>query len=391
MNDTALLTDAEPERPLRPVEAEISLVDLIPVLAGRKSLIAAVTLLAMAATAVVVLVMAPSFTAEAVILPPQQEASAQSLMAGPLAGMGSLGLLGGAASMGLWRNPSDLYIGLLKSRTTADALVARFHLQQVYRKRTWVDTRKALARRSTITTGKDSLIRIEVEDHDPQRAAQMANAYVEELHEQTSRFAFTSASQRRLFFQQQVTSERDALAGAENALKNAQQATGLIVPSGQSEALIRAVAQIRAEIAGRQVQLESMRSYATAENPQVLLLESETKALQDQLAKLETGSGSGGDLVVPTRNLPAASLEYLRKLRDLQYHQTLFELLSKQYEAARIDEARSGSPIQVVDRAVAPDKKSWPPRTLFTLGAGLLGFLAASFFVLGRSRPRAAR
>ena len=293
--------------------------------------------------------------------------------------------------MGLWRNPADLYIGLLKSRTTADALVARFHLEQVYRKRTWVDTRKALARRSTITTGKDSLIRIEVEDHDPQRAAQMANAYVEELHEQTSRFAFTSASQRRSFFQQQVTSERDALAGAENALKNAQQATGLIVPSGQSEALIRAVAQIRAEIAGRQVQLESMRSYATTENPQVLLLESETKALQDQLAKLETGSGSGGDLVVPTRNLPAASLEYLRKLRDLQYHQTLFELLSRQYEAARIDEARSGSPIQVVDRAVAPDKKSWPPRTLFTLGAGLLGFLAASFFVLGRSRPGAAR
>jgi tyrosine-protein kinase Etk/Wzc len=384
-------TNVEMAGPVRPMEAEITLADLIPVLAKRKFLISAVTLLAMAVTAVVVLLVPPSYTAESVILPPQPEQSTQSLFMGPLAGMTGASLLGGAAASTLWRNPADLYIGILKSRTIADALIARFHLQQVYRKKTLIDTRKVLARHSTIASGKESLIRIEVEDHSPQRAAQMADAYVEELYQRNSRLALTSASQRRLFFQQQIEREKEALSGAEVAMKNTQQSSGLVVPSGQSEALIRSVAQMRAEIAIREVQLESMRSYATSENPQVLLLEREAKALRDQLEKLQAGSGAGGDFVVPVRNLPAASLEYLRKMRDLQYHQALFELVSKQYEAARIDEARSAPLIQVVDRAVAPDKKSWPPRTLFVLGAGLLGFLAACFVVLIQSRPKAER
>ena len=387
----ALRTSAETARPPGAVEAEISLADLIPVLARRKFLIAGVALLTAAVTAVVVFLIPPSYTAEAVILPPQAEQSSQSLLLGPLAGMSGASLLGGAAGSGLFRNPADLYIGVLKSRTIADALIARFHLRQVYRNGTLTGTRKALASHSTIASGKDSLIRIEVEDHDPQRAAQMANGYVEELKDQTSRLALTGAAQRRLFFQQQMATEQAALSVAEIALKNTQQSSGLVVPSGQSEALIRAVAQIRAEIASHEVQLESMRSYATNENPQVLLLARETNALRDQLEKLEAGSGSGGDLVVATRNLPAASLEYLRKLRDLQYHQTLFELLSKLYESARIDEARSAPLIQVVDRGVVPDRKSWPPRTLFVLGAGLLGFLAACLFVLIQSRPKGER
>jgi uncharacterized protein involved in exopolysaccharide biosynthesis len=387
----ALPTNMETGRPMSPIAGEISLVDLLPVLAGRKILIAAVALFAMAVTALVVFVMPPSYTAESVIMPPQQEQSSQSLLMGPLAGMGGISMLSGAAGSSLWRNPADLYIGVLKSRTIADSLIARFHLQQVYRGKTLIDTRKALARHSTIASGKDSLIRIEVEDHDPRRAGQMANAYVEQLQERTSRLALTAASQRRLFFQQQVANERDALSGAEIALKKTQQASGLVVPSGQSEALIRAVAQLRAEIASHEVQLDSMRSYATNENPQMLLLARETNALHNQLEKLEAGSGAGGDLVVATRNLPAASLEYLRKLRDLQYHQTLFELLSKLYESARIDEARSAPLIQVVDSGVVPDGKSWPPRTAFVLGAGLLGLLAASFLVLIQGRPKGER
>lgn len=386
-----LLTNPETARPLSPMATEISLLDLFPLLARRKFPIALAALLAMAVTAVAVFILPPSYTAEAVIMVPQPEQSSQSLLMGPLAGMSSINVLSGAAGSSLWRNPADLYIGVLKSRTIADSLIARFHLQQVYRSKNLIGTRKTLARHSTIASGKDSLIRIEVEDHDPRRAEQMANAYIDELQERTSRLALTAASQRRLFFQQQVASEREALSSAEIALKNTQQASGLVVPSGQSEALIRAVAQLRAEIASHEVQLDSMRSYATNENPQILLLTRETNALRNQLEKLEAGSGAGGDLVVATRNLPAASLEYLRKLRDLQYHQTLFELLSKLHESARIDEARSAPLIQVVDRGVVPDAKSWPPRTAFVLGAGLLGLLAASFVVLIQLRPKGER
>jgi tyrosine-protein kinase Etk/Wzc len=365
-------------------EREISLLDLAAVLARRKGFIALVTLVVMAMTAAVVLLMPPTYTAEAVVLPPQPDQSSQSLLMGPLAGLGGLGAIAGGGAASLLRNPAELYIGVLKSRTIADALIAKFHLQSLYRHKNMTSTRKDLARHTTILVGRDWLIRIRVDDHDPARSAALANAYVEELHNQNSRLALTSASQRRLFFQQHLVTEKDALADAELALKNTQQSSGLVYPPGQSEALIRSIAQLRAEIASRQVQLESVRVYGTSENPQVQLLERGIAALRDQLERLETGSQAGGGTDFAIRTLPAVSLEYLRKLRDLKYHETLFELLSKQYEAAHLDEAREAPLIQVVDSAVVPDTKSWPPRTLITLGSGCLTAIFACLFVLLR-------
>jgi len=364
-------------------EPEIPLLDLAGVLAGRKGLIAAAALLCAALTAVVVFVMPPTYTAEAVILPPQAEQSAQAMWMGPLAGLGGLGGLGAAASgAGLLRNPAELYIGVLKSRTIADALITTFRLEQVYGRRSLTDTRKELERRTSITTGRDSLIRIRVDDHDRARAAAIANAYADELHSQNSRLALTSAAQRRLFFERQLAGEKNALADAEIAFKNTQQANGLIFPPGQSEALIRSIAQLKAEIAAREVQLESMRTYATGGNPQVQLVERELAALREQARALEAGKTQAGSMAVTTRGLPQASLDYIRRLRDLKYHETLFEILAKQYEAARIDEARLAPVLQVVDSAVIPDKKSWPPRRLLIFAAGCLGALAAGTFVL---------
>jgi tyrosine-protein kinase Etk/Wzc len=364
-------------------EPEIPLLDLAGVLAGRKSLIAAAAVLCAALTAVVVFVMPPTYTAEAVILPPQAEQSSQAMWMGSLAGLGGLGGLGAAASgAGLLRNPAELYIGVLKSRTIADALIATFRLEQVYGRRSLTDTRKELERRTSITTGRDSLIRIRVDDHDRARAAAIANAYADELHGQNSRLALTSAAQRRLFFERQLAGEKNALADAEIALKKTQQANGLIFPPGQSEALIRSIGQLRAEIAAREVQLESMRTYATGGNPQVQLVERELAALREQARALEAGKTQAGSMAVTTRGLPQASLDYIRRLRDLKYHETLFEILAKQYEAARIDEARLAPVLQVVDFAVIPDKKSWPPRKLLIFAAGCLGALAAGAFVL---------
>jgi tyrosine-protein kinase Etk/Wzc len=364
-------------------EPEIPLLDLASVLAGRKRLIAAVALGCAALTAIVVFVMPPTYTAEAVILPPQADQSAQTMWMGSLAGLGSLGGLGAATgSSGLFRNPAELYIGVLKSRTIADALIARFRLEQVYGRRTATDTRKELERRTTITTGRDSLIRIRVDDHDRGRAAAIANAYTDELHGQNSRLAFTSAAQRRLFFERQLAGEKNVLADAEIALKNTQQANGLVFPPGQSEALIRSIAQLRAEIAAREVQLESMRTYATGDNPQVQIVERELVAMREQARALEAGKTPAGSMSVTARRLPEASLDYIRRLRDLKYHEALFEILAKQYEAARIDEARLAPVLQVVDSAVVPDKKSWPPRALLIFAAGCLGAMGAGTFVL---------
>jgi len=371
-------------------EPEVSLLDALAVLVRRRRLIAGLTLAAMALTAAVVFLMPPSYTAEAVILPPVPDQSSQAMMMGPLTGLG--GLAGGSfgLSAGLFRNPAELYVGVLKGRTIADSLIARFHLQQTYGTLSQTATRKHLARHTDIGVGKDSLIRIRVDDHDRTLAAGIANAYVDELHKRTSNLAISSASQRRLFFQQQLAAEKDALADAEIALKNTQQSSGLLFPTGQSEAAIRSIAQLRAEIAAREVQRESMRAYATDDHPQVRLLEREIAALRAQLERLDSGNGERGALGLPATKLPGAGLAYVRKLRDLKYHEALFEILAKQYEAARIDEAKLAPVIQVIDSAVVPDTKSWPPRALFILGSGCLALLCACVFVLVRSPLRRA-
>ncbi len=375
---------AELERTIES-EHEVSLLDLLRVLGRRKRMIAGAGLIAAGLTAIAVFLWPPTYTAEAVILPPQPEQSSQAMMMGSVAGLGNLGGLAGlGAASALLRNPAELYIGILKSRTIAESLIAKFRLHEVYGRSSLTDTRKALERHTNISAGRDSLIRIRVDDRDRTRAAQLANAYVDELQSRNSGLALTSASQRRLFFERQLAEEKNALADAEVALKKVQQGSGLVFPQGQSEALIRSIAQLRAEIAGREVQLQGMRAYAAPGNPQLQMVEREAAALRGQLDKLERGAPEGS--AVPARNLPEAGLEYVRKLRDVKYHELLFEILSRQYEAARIDEARMAPLVQVVDPAVVPDKKSWPPRTLFTLAAGCLGALGACVFVLVKQR-----
>jgi uncharacterized protein involved in exopolysaccharide biosynthesis len=298
------------------------------------------------------------------------------------AGLASLSLLTG---FGL-RNPSDLYVGILQSRTIADALIGRFHLKQVYDYKYVQKARERLARRSSIKAGKDTLIHIQVEDRDAARSAALANAYVEELSLRNSTVALTEASQRRLFFEVQVAKEKELLATAEIALRNTQQFTGLVVPTGQAEALIRSTAQLHAEILNRQAQLAGMGTYVADENPRFQAVKHELGALQSELATLERGEHIAGTPEVPVGKLPQAGLEYLRKYREVKYHESLYEALAKQYEAARLDEAKAAPLIQVIDKAVVPERKSWPPRILIISISTVLAGLFACVWVLVRDR-----
>jgi tyrosine-protein kinase Etk/Wzc len=325
----------------------------------------------------------PKYSAEAVILTPQQAQPSLSAMAqlagvGTGAGLSGLSLLSG---FGL-HNGADLYIGILESRTIADSIITRFDLKRVYKAKDFYATRKRLARETAIKSGRDTLIHILVEDRDPKRAAELANAYVEELALQNSTVALTEASQRRLFFEQQLGKEKDALADAEIGLRNTEQFTGLMAPSGQPEALLRSVSQLHAEILSRQAQLEGMRTYISDENPRFLMVQREVGALQSALGKLEQGDHVAGTAEVPVGQLPQAGLEYIRKYRDVKYHEALYEILAKQYEAARLDEARAGPMVQVIDKAVVPERKSWPPRTIMVITASGFAALASSFWVL---------
>jgi tyrosine-protein kinase Etk/Wzc len=203
-----------------------------------------------------------------------------------------------------------------------------------------------------------------VEDKDPKRAAVLVNGYADELFQQNNRLAIGSASQRRLFFEQQLAQETDHLADAEVAMKQTQQSTGVLQLSGQAQNIIGQEANIQANITSREVQLGALLSSSTEQNPEVIRLRTEVAGLREQLQQLQ--KGTNGDML-SQREFPAAGLEYIRKERDVQYHQTLYDLLARQLEAARIDEAKASPTVQMVDPPRVPKLRSWPKPLVFII------------------------
>jgi uncharacterized protein involved in exopolysaccharide biosynthesis len=294
---------------------------------------------------------------------------------------------GGAASPLAIRNPNDLYVGMLKSRTVADSLIARFELQKSYDKDTMSDTRKKLANNTIIASGRDGIITIEFEDRDSKRAAAIANAYVEELYKLTTSLAVTEASQRRLFFESQLKQARDQLAQAELSLRQAIDKGGLAGVDVQSRAILEPSAQLRAQIALREVQVNAIRIFATEQHPDIARLRHEISSMKRELAKLEGGDGE----TKPAAGT-SAGFENLRRFKDVKFLERLTELLTQQFEAAKIDEAKDSSIVQVLDSAVEPDRKSRPKPVLITVLTALVaGFLAVILAFLREAAERARR
>ena len=346
---------------------EINLLDLLQIVVDNLRLLVlapvAIGLLALGASFFI----PPTFTAKTKFLPPQQQQSGAAAM---LQSLGALGGLAGAAT-GL-KNPSDQFVAFLESTTVQDALIARFKLATYFESEFKTDARKKLQEISTITSGKDGQIAVEVSDKDPVFAAGLANAYVEELRKLLDRLAVTEAQQRRVFFEAQLQKTKEALVKAEQALG----ASGVNAATLKSrpEVAVAAVAQLQAQIAAQEIKLASMRGYLTESASDFRQAQTELAALKNQLKKSETTSTaapSGGDA------------NYVARYRDFVYQQTLFELFAKQYEIARIDESREGAVIQVVDAAEAPERKSKPKKAMIaalaTLGSGL--FLLLFVFV----------
>ncbi len=260
---------------------EVTLLDILIVLAKHKKMIAQATVLATVAALIISFVLPKMFTATTRILPPQQtQSSAVAMLAqlNPLAaGLGK--------DLGL-KNPSDLFVTMLKSRTVEDSLIDKFDLRKVYGYKTYFDTREKLESRTSISAGKDGTIAISVEDRDAKRAAEIANAYVDELYKLTQTLAVTEASQRRLFFQKQLDTAKQDLAVAEASLRQTQEKTGLIQLDGQAKAIIEATAALKAQIAAREVELERVRLFATEQNPEYQGLTQELTSLRAQLARV---------------------------------------------------------------------------------------------------------
>jgi uncharacterized protein involved in exopolysaccharide biosynthesis len=337
-----------------------------------------ITLAGGVVAALVAIALPNMYTATALILPPTKPQSLAGALLGQFGGMaGAI-----APSLGL-KDPSDMYIGILRSRTITDDLVRQFRLQQIYSTKTIGDARLKLLGRASFALGKDSMLKLSVEDRDPKRAAALANAFIAELSKQNNRLAISESAQRRLFFEREVTAEKDAVAAAEGLLKQIQQRTGVFEVSSQAQVVIGSIARLRAEIVMQEAALQRLQMGATAANPEVAKQQKELATLRAELSKLEAGDTRqrAGDPMVPLANVPQASLDYLRALREVKYHNSLFEVLSKEYEAARIDEAKEAPVIQVVDLAVPPERKSGPPRALFSLVGAALSSVAGGVFI----------
>jgi uncharacterized protein involved in exopolysaccharide biosynthesis len=311
----------------------------------------------------------PTFTARTSFLPPQPPQSSAA------AALASLGGLAGLVSGGGSRSPAEQYVALMQSSTVMDRLVDRFKLMSVYEVDFRADARKVLATQVHFTVGKkDGLITVEVDDKVPQRAADLANAHIDELRRLTSQLALTEAQQRRMFFERHLESTKDRLTQAQQAL----QASGFNPGALKAEprAAAESYARLRAEATAAEVRLQTLRRALAEDTPEVQQQQAMLSALRSQLAKAEqaTDTESGPD--------------YVGKYREFKYQETLFELFSRQYEMARVDESREGALIQVVDEASPPERKSRPKRAIVAVSATIVAGLLLGLIVLVRNAWR---
>lgn len=352
------------------------LLDLLIAMGRGKGLIARWTIAAAVAALVLGLVWPKTYTGVTRILPPQQGQSAASALLGQLGGLA--GLAGG--SLGL-KNPSDLYVGMLKSQTVADALIEEFNLRTLYDEELLVDARKRLARDSSFSTDKSGIITIGVEAREPKLAADLANAYVSNLHKLTSTLAVSEAAQRRVFFERQLQQTKEKLAEAEQRLRQGIESGGLVSVDAQGRAAVEMVARLRAQISAKEIQLEAMKGFATPANPDLQRAEREISSMRQELSRLEGGANgkAAGTLG------EARGVANIRLMREVKYNELMFELLAKQYEIARVEEAKESPLIQVMDRASPPEKKTGPKRALMVVAGSLAGLFAGILVVLGRA------
>ncbi|MFZ6849901.1 GumC family protein [Undibacterium sp. RuRC25W] len=378
-------------------EDGISIMDILLTLAKHKKKIIAYPIAFGVAGLAISMVLPITYRANTNILPPQQNQSTASGMLSQLSGLAG----GAGAALGI-KSPNDLYIALLKSRSLTDKLIQRFDLQKRYEAKLVETTRKELEGKSNIASGKDGLITIDVEDKDPKIAAAIANAYVEELTVLTSKFALTEASQRRVFYEKQLELAKDKMIAAETALSSGIDSKGMMSVDAQSKAVLETVARLRANISAKQIQLKAMQAFVTPNNTEYKRANQELLGMQDELSKLENGSNTHSASKSDTRtNLPEISTNSskvaepgasnIQLLRDVKYYQMLYEMLAKQYEVARLDEAKDIPLIQVLDKAVEPERKLKPQRALITIAAfffGLILAITASFLSESMNEPK---
>lgn len=357
---------------------EISLLDVLAIPLKRKRAVLGLPILA-AVVAFVVSLLAPNmYTATARLLPPQEPGTGiQGLVSN---GGGTMySLVGGKSS-------ADVYVGILESRTVADDIIQRFGLKEVYGDSTMADVYRKLADRTRVNVStKTQIISISVKEHDPVIAAAIANGYVDGLDRINRSMNITEGQRKRIFLEGRLTKVERDLAEAESELKDFQQKYRLVALEEQARTVVEGAARIRAEMISAETELEVLKQFRTDRQNETIMLKTRVAELGRQLAIAETGSNGnkagngdpqGDPFQFSFQNIPELSMQFGRLVREAKVQEKLFELLTSQYELAKIEEAKDMNTIQILDRAVPPDRKSGPKRVMIT------ALTAVSVFIL---------
>lgn len=354
-------------------EEEIDLLEYLRVTVKYKKLIGGITGAAIILSVIVSLILPKVYSSSASVMPQQTDNSFGSALASGLpSGLGGLasGFLGA-------KSHTDTWVGILKSNTVKDEIIRRFNLRDVYGEDNIEDTRKALDKASNIDKSKEDIITISVEDKDPARAADIANAFVEELDRINREVVMTSGKRTRTFIEKRLGEARVELTRIEDRINDFQNKNKAVNLDEQSKAIIEALGTVKGQLMAKEVELQTLLSYATDTNPQVQLLRTEVGEIKNQLKDLEQGGAGRKDIFIPTDKLSDLAMNYGRLLRDAKVQETLFELLTQQYELARIQEAQDSPTVQVLDRATVPEKKSKPKRGLIVALSTVTGAFMA--------------
>ncbi|HKY71752.1 MAG TPA: GNVR domain-containing protein [Nitrospira sp.] len=284
---------------------------------------------------------------------------------------------------------TDIFTAMLKSRIMADDIIRRFNLMEHYDKQTMQEARLALEAATRVVVSKEKVIKVTVEDKDPQLASDMANYYVSNLDRLNQTLSVSKARENRKFIEQRVMETKQGLVKLEDSLKEFQTRNRTVAIEAQSQAMIEAVAMIQAQIMSQEVQLQVMGTYLSPNNPEIARVQSSISELRKQLHMMESGKSGKehlpGDRLRPAiTSVPALALEYGRLTRDLKVHETLYALLLSQYEQAKLTEARDTPTVQVLDPAIPAERKSRPKVSLNVLIAGILSLLIGTFWAFFR-------
>ena len=334
-------------------------------------------------------IMTKTYESKASILAPKESGGAGAGLAAALAASGA------GQSLGNILPPTgsnrDIFVAILKSRTMGQDLVERFNLKEYHKAKYTEDAVKRLQGATDISVSKEGAISITVEDKDPKLAADIANSYVTNLDRLFAKLGTTNASRQRAFIAERLDKTEKALRQGEEALRRFQENNKAIVMQEQARGAIEEAGKLKGQIVVAEAVLEFQRSFSTENNPQVVAQKRQIQELKRQLAQMQYGQGMElppesanpgeprREFQVPFSKVPGVGMELVRLMREVKVQETVFTLLTAQFEQAKINEARDMPTVQLLDKAVPPERKSKPSVRLNMAIAGALSLFVGIF------------